>query len=173
MRRFRLALVLLPFVAAERHVLQPVRPAGYLYERAAVAQPVGDRACRDVAAEHVAPPADGHVRRHDRRALQGVAPADQLEQQVCALLADVEVAELVDHEQAAVLVETHPARQRALGRRVLEVLHQPRAVGEARLLARHDGLVAYRHRQVALSDARAAHEHHVVAALDELTLLEG
>ena len=168
MRRFRLVLALLPVVAAERHVFQAVGPPGYLYERAVVAQPVGDRACRDVAAEHVAPAADGHVGRHDGGALQRVAPVDQLEQQVGALLSDVEVAKLVDYQQAAVLVEPHPARQGVLGRRALEVLHQPRAVGEVHLLARHHGLVAYRHRQVGLADARAPHQHHVVAALDEL-----
>ena len=66
------------------------------------------------------------------------------------------------------LVEPHPARQRLLRRGVLEVLDQPRAVGEVHLLAGHHRLVAYGYRQVGLADARAADEHDVVAAVDEL-----
>ena len=133
-----------------------------------VAKPVGHRRGRDVAAEHVAPPAHRHVGRGNGRPLERVAPVDQLEQKVGALLADVEVAELVYYQQAAVLVEPHPARQRLLRRGVLEVLDQPRAVGEVHLLAGYHRLVAYGYRQVGLADARAADEHDVVAAVDEL-----
>lgn len=169
MCRFRrLGALLLPVLTADGHVLQAVRPARYLDHRAVVAQPVGDRRGRDVAAEHVAPPADRHVGRDDRRPLERVAPVHQLEQQVGALLPDIEVAQLVYYQQAAVLVEPHPARQRLLRRGVLEVLDQPRAVGEVHLLAGHHRLVAYGYRQVGLADARAADEHDVVAAVDEL-----
>ena len=120
MCRFRrLGALLLPVLAADGHVLQAVRPARYLDHRAVVAQPVGDRRGRDVAAEHVAPPADRHVGRDDRRPLERVAPVHQLEQQVGALLPDIEVAQLVYYQQAAVLVEPHPARQRLLRRGVL------------------------------------------------------
>ena len=120
MRRFRrLGALLLPVLTANRHVLQAVRPARYLDHRAVVAQPVGDRRGRDVAAEHVAPPADRHVGRDDRRPLERVAPVHQLEQQVGALLPDIEVAQLVYYQQAAVLVEPHPARQRLLRRGML------------------------------------------------------
>ena len=169
MRRFRrLAALVLPVFAAYRHVLQAVRPPRYLDHRAVVAQPVGHRRRRHVAPEHVAPPAHRHVGGYDGRPLQRVAPVHQLEQQVCALLADVEVAELVHYQQAAVLVEAHPARERLPRRGVLEVLDEPRAVGEVHLLARHHGLVAYGYRQVGLAHARAADEHDVVAAVDEL-----
>ena len=83
MRRFRrLGALLLPVLTANRHVLQAVRPTCYLDHRAVVAQPVGDRRGRDVAAEHVAPPADRHVGRDDGRPLERVAPVHQLEQQV-------------------------------------------------------------------------------------------
>ena len=133
-----------------------------------VAQAVGDRRRRHVVAEHVAPLPDGHVRRHYGRPPEQVAPAYELEEQVGALPADVEVPQLVDDEEAAVLVEPHPLREAILLHGALQVLHQLRAVCEVDLLAGHDRLVAYRDRQVRLADAGAADEHDVVAALEEL-----
>lgn len=59
---FWLARALLSVIPSNRHVLQPVRPAGYLDERAVVAQAVRDRARRHVVPEDVVPPSHRHVR---------------------------------------------------------------------------------------------------------------
>lgn len=101
-----------------RQVLQPVGSAGYLDQVAVVAHPVRDRARRHVVPEHPASAADPHVGGDDRRALL-VARRYQLEQQVRARAADVEVAELVDDQQPRVGVVLEPLLEDAARRGVL------------------------------------------------------
>ena len=167
MRQFWLSLGCALGPLVESDVLEPVGAPRYPHYLAMMAQPVGDRARRHAVAEHLAPAPDADVGRHYRRPGQEVSPVHQLEQQVCALLADPQVAHLVYHQQAAVLVEAHPARQRALlaGRR--EVGHEARAVGEVDLAVGQGRLVAYGDRQVGLADAGAADQHDVAPALHE------
>lgn len=133
--------------AVPRQVLQPVGPAGYLDQVAVVAHPVRDRARRHVVPEHPAPAADPHVGGDDRRALL-VARRYQLEQQVRARAADVEVAELVDDQQPRVGVVLEPLLEDAARRGVLQVLDEPGAVHEPDLAPRPDRLDAQRDGEV-------------------------
>lgn len=149
-----------------RQVLQPVGPAGYLDQVAVVAHPVRDRARRHVVPEHPAPAADPHVGGDDRRALL-VARRYQLEQQVRARAADVEVAELVDDQQPRVGVVLEPLLEDAARRGVLQVLDEPGAVHEPDLAPRPDGLDAQRDGEVRLAHAGAPHEQDVLGPLDE------
>lgn len=152
--------------AVPRQVLQPVGPAGYLDQVAVVAHPVRDRARRHVVPEHPAPAADPHVGGDDRRALL-VARRYQLEQQVRARAADVEVAELVDDQQPRVGVVLEPLLEDAARRGVLQVLDEPGAVHEPDLAPRPDGLDAQRDGEVRLAHAGAPHEQDVLGPLDE------
>ena len=152
--------------AVPRQVLQPVGPAGYLDQVAVVAHPVRDRARRHVVPEHPAPAADPHVGGDDRRALL-VARRYQLEQQVRARAADVEVAELVDDQQPRVGVVLEPLLEDAARRGVLEVLDEPGAVHEPDLTPRPDRLDAKRDGEVRLAHAGAPHEQDVLGPLDE------
>ena len=70
-----------------------------VFMSAVVAQPVDDRACRDVAAEHVAQRPTGTLVAMVERF--SVAPVDQLEQQVGFSFPMSRVAGLVDYQQAA------------------------------------------------------------------------
>lgn len=140
--------------AVPRQVLQPVGPAGYLDQVAVVAHPVRDRARRHVVPEHPAPAADPLVGGDDRRALL-VARRYQLEQQVRARAADVEVAELVDDQQPRVGVVLEPLLEDAARRGVLQVLDEPGAVHEPDLAPRPDGLDAQRDGEVRLAHAGA------------------
>ena len=149
-----------------RQVLQPVGPAGYLDQVAVVAHPVRDRARRHVVPEHPAPAADPHVGGDDRRALL-VARRYQLEQQVRARAADIEVAELVDDQQPRVGVVLEPLLEDAARRGVLQVLDEPGAVHEPDLAPRPDGLDAQRDGEVRLAHAGAPHEQDVLGPLDE------
>ena len=152
--------------AVPRQVLQPVGPAGYLDQVAVVAHPVRDRARRHVVPEHPAPAADPHVGGDDRRALL-VARRYQLEQQVRARAADVEVAELVDDQQPRVGVVLEPLLEDAARRGVLQVLDEPGAVHEPDLAPRPDRLDAQRDGEVRLAHAGAPHEQDVLGPLDE------
>ena len=147
-----------------RQVLQPVGPAGYLDQVAVVAHPVRDRARRHVVPEHPAPAADPHVGGDDRRALL-VARRYQLEQQVRARAADVEVAELVDDQQPRVGVVLEPLLEDAARRGVLQVLDEPGAVHEPDLASRPDGLDAQRDGEVRLAHAGAPHEQDVLGMM--------
>ena len=152
--------------AVPRQVLQPVGPAGYLDQVAVVAHPVRDRARRHVVPEHPAPAADPHVGGDDRRALL-VARRYQLEQQVRARAADVEVAELVDDQQPRVGVVLEPLLEDAARRGVLQVLDEPGAVHEPDLAPRPDRLDAQRDGEVRLAHAGAPREQDVLGPLDE------
>ena len=143
--------------AVPRQVLQPVGPAGYLDQVAVVAHPVRDRARRHVVPEHPAPAADPHVGGDDRRALL-VARRYQLEQQVSALAADVEVAELVDDQRPRVGVVLELLLEDAARRGVLQVLDEPGAVHEPDLVPRPDRLDAQRDGEMRLAHAGASHE---------------
>lgn len=149
-----------------RQVLQPVGPARYLDQVAVVAHPVRDRARRHVIPEHPAPAADPHVGGDDRRALL-VARRYQLEQQVRARAADVEVAELVDDQQPRVGVVLEPLLEDAARRGVLQVLDEPGAVHEPDLAPRPDRLDAQRDGEMRLAHAGAPHEQDVLGPLDE------
>lgn len=149
-----------------RQALQPVGPAGYLDQVAVVAHPVRDRARRHVVPEHPAPAADPHVGGDDRRALL-VARRYQLEQQVRARAADVEVAELVDDQQPRVGVVLEPLLEDAARRGVLQVLDEPGAVHEPDLAPRPDRLDAKRDGEVRLAHTGAPHEQDVLGPLDE------
>ena len=149
-----------------RQVLQPVGPAGYLDQVAVVAHPVRDRARRHVVPEHPAPAADPHVGGDDRRALL-VARRYQLEQQVRARAADVEVAELVDDQQPRVGVVLEPLLEDAARRGVLKVLDEPGAVHEPDLAPRPDRLDAQRDGEMRLAHAGASHEQDVLGPLHE------
>ena len=151
--------------AVPRQVLQPVGPAGYLDQVAVVAHPVRDRARRHVVPEHPAPAADPHVGGDDRRALL-VARRYQLEQQVRARAADVEVAELVDDQQPRVGVVLEPLLEDTARRGVLQVLDEPGAVHEPDLAPRPDCLDAQRDGEVRLAHAGAPHEQDVLGPLD-------
>ena len=133
---------------------------------AVVAHPVRDRARRHVVPEHPAPAADPHVGGDDRRALL-VARRYQLEQQVRARAADVEVAELVDDQQPRVGVVLEPLLEDAARRGVLQVLDEPGAVHEPDLAPRPDRLDAQRDGEVRLAHAGAPHEQDVLGPLDE------
>ena len=133
---------------------------------AVVAHPVRYGARRHVVAEHLPPAADPDVGGDDGGPLL-VARRDQLEEQVGAALPDVEVPELVDHQQLRVRVVLESLLQDAARLRVLEVLDEPGAVHEPHLAPRADGLDADGHGEVGLADARAAHEQHVLGALYE------
>ena len=132
-----------------------------------MAQAVRDRARRHVAPEDVAPPSHRRVRGDYGRTAEHVPPVNELEQQVGPLLPDVEVPELVDDEQAAVLVEPQPPGEGLLRVRVHEVTDELGAVGEVRLLVGEHGLVPQRDRRVALPDAGAPDEDHVVAGFQK------
>ena len=149
-----------------RQVLQPVGPAGYLDQVAVAAHPVRDRARRHVVPEHPAPAADPHVGGDDRRALL-VARRYQLEQQVRARAADVEVAELVDDQQPRVGVVLEPLLEDAARRGVLKVLDEPGAVHEPDLAPRPDRLDAQRDGEMRLAHAGASHEQDVLGPLHE------
>lgn len=131
-----------------------------------MAHPVRDRARRHVVPEHPAPAADPHVGGDDRRALL-VARRYQLEQQVRARAADVEVAELVDDQQPRVGVVLEPLLEDAARRGVLQVLDEPGAVHEPDLAPRLDRLDAQRDGEVRLAHAGAPHEQDVLGPLDE------
>ena len=131
-----------------------------------MAHPVRDRARRHVVPEHPAPAADPHVGGDDRRALL-VARRYQLEQQVRARAADVEVAELVDDQQPRVGVVLEPLLEDAARRGVLQVLDEPGAVHEPDLAPRPDRLDAQRDGEVRLAHAGAPHEQDILGPLDE------
>lgn len=131
-----------------------------------MAHPVRDRARRHVVPEHPAPAADPHVAGDDRRALL-VARRNQLEQQVRARAADVEVAELVDDQQPRVGVVLEPLLEDAARRGVLQVLDEPGAVHEPDLAPRPDRLDAQRDGEVRLAHAGASHEQDVLGPLHE------
>ena len=131
-----------------------------------VAQAVGDGARHHRVPEHLRPRAHPDVRGHYGRPPL-VAPRHQLERQVRPLLVDARVPDLVHDQRGEVRVEAHPALERALLGRPLEVADGPLAVDEVRELARPHRLDAERDRYVGLADARAADEDHVLPPLQE------
>lgn len=131
-----------------------------------MAHPVRDRARRHVVPEHPAPAADPHVGGDDRRALL-VARRYQLEQQVSVLIADVEVAELVDDQRPRVGIVLELLLEDAARRGVLQVLDEPGAVHEPDLVLRPDRLDAQRDGEMRLAHAGASHEQDVLGPLHE------
>ena len=94
-------------------------------DMAVVDQPVDERGGHHLVAEHAAPVLEALVRRqHRRRSL--MPGVDELEEEHGAVLADRQVADLVDHQQGGMRQHAQPARQVAGGLGLGEGLDEPR-----------------------------------------------
>ena len=101
----------------------PVAVAPDVDDVAMVQEPVDERRRHDLVAEHVSPFLEALVRgQHRRRPL--VPGVDQLEEEHGAVLADRQVADLVDHEQRGMRQHAQPPGQRSRGPGVGERVDQ-------------------------------------------------
>ena len=100
---------------------QAIRCGFDLHDDRVVQQAVEQRRGHHAVTEHVAPFTEAAIGRQDDRAAL-VAGVDELEEQIAAVGADGQVADLVDDEQAVTGKEAHALRQVAfpfgLGHRV-------------------------------------------------------
>ena len=149
----------------------PVAVAPDVDDVAMVQQPVDERRRHDLVAEHVSPFLESLVRgQHRRRPL--VPGVDQLEEEHGAVLADRQVADLVDDEQRGMRQHAQPPGQLTRGPGVHERVDQAcqRPVVDAS--AGLGGRDRQTDRQMRLAHSRRAEQDDVLGAVEESQLVQ-